>query len=65
MTNAMANRAMGAGTENEEYYKCERAFMNIDNIHVMRDSLNKFLEGMRRNVIWIHIVNVFFFSVYV
>ncbi|CAG8640883.1 19585_t:CDS:2, partial [Racocetra persica] len=40
--NAMANAAMGAGSENMEHYKnCERKFMGIDNIHVMRESLGK------------------------
>jgi myotubularin-related protein 6/7/8 len=47
MGNAMANRAMGAGTESTEHYRdCERLFMNIDNIHVMRDSLAKLVEGI-------------------
>ena len=46
--NAMANRAMGAGTESLENYKnCQRLFMGIDNIHVMRDSLFKLLDGMQ------------------
>ncbi|CAG8694406.1 10625_t:CDS:2, partial [Racocetra fulgida] len=40
--NAIANAAMGAGSENMEHYKnCERKFMGIDNIHVMRESLGK------------------------
>ncbi|RIA89296.1 protein-tyrosine phosphatase-like protein [Glomus cerebriforme] len=43
--NAMANTALGAGSENTEYYKnCERKFMGIDNIHVMRESLAKIVE---------------------
>ncbi|CAG8722107.1 10891_t:CDS:2, partial [Racocetra fulgida] len=43
--NAMVNVAMGAGTENVENYKnCERRFMGIDNIHVMRESLGKMVE---------------------
>jgi hypothetical protein len=42
LSNAMANRAMGAGTESlENYRRCQRLFMGIDNIHVMRDSLGK------------------------
>lgn len=46
VSNAMANRAMGAGTESlENYRNCDRLFMGIDNIHVMRDSLNKLVEG--------------------
>ena len=44
--NAMANTAMGAGSENTEYYKnCERKFMGIDNIHVMRESLAKIVDS--------------------
>ncbi|CAG8717500.1 7112_t:CDS:2, partial [Dentiscutata heterogama] len=36
--NAIANAAVGAGSENMENYKnCERKFMGIDNIHVMRE----------------------------
>lgn len=45
--NAMANTAVGAGTENIENYKnCKKIYSGIDNIHVMRDSLNKLVEGM-------------------
>lgn len=44
--NAVANRAMGAGFENTDYYQnCQRIFMGIENIHVMRDSLSRFLES--------------------
>ncbi|KAL5533270.1 YMR1 [Sanghuangporus sanghuang] len=47
-TNAMANVAKGAGTENMEYYKeGKKAYLGIDNIHVMRDSLNKVIEVLR------------------
>ncbi|KLO10552.1 phosphatases II [Schizopora paradoxa] len=47
-TNAMANVAKGAGTENMDYYKeGKKAYLGIDNIHVMRDSLNKVLEALR------------------
>ncbi|PKY45005.1 phosphatases II [Rhizophagus irregularis] len=46
--NAMANTAMGAGSENTEYYKnCERKFMGIDNIHVMRESLAKMVDTLQ------------------
>ncbi|KEI37517.1 uncharacterized protein L969DRAFT_89472 [Mixia osmundae IAM 14324] len=39
-TNAMANVAKGAGTENMEHYKaCKKAYLGIDNIHIMRASL--------------------------
>jgi len=44
-TNAVANTAKGAGTENMDYYKdCKKAYLGIDNIHAMRDSLNKVVE---------------------
>jgi myotubularin-related protein 6/7/8 len=47
-TNAMANTAKGAGTENMDYYKdCRKAYLGIDNIHVMRDSLGKVVEALR------------------
>lgn len=47
-TNAMANVAKGAGTENMEYYRnCRKAYLGIDNIHVMRDSLNRIIEAVR------------------
>ncbi|CAI2163102.1 5917_t:CDS:2 [Funneliformis geosporum] len=46
--NAMANTAMGLGSENTEYYKnCEKRFMGIDNIHVMRESLAKIVEVLQ------------------
>lgn len=46
-TNAIANVAKGAGTENMEYYRnCKKAYLGVDNIHVMRDSLHKVVEGM-------------------
>jgi hypothetical protein len=45
--NAVANRAMGAGFESTEIYKnCKRLFMGIDNIHIMRESLYKLIEGL-------------------
>jgi myotubularin-related protein 1/2 len=40
--NAVANTLMGAGYEREGVYEnCKRKFLNIENIHVMRTSLNK------------------------
>ncbi|XP_067903498.1 myotubularin-related protein 8 [Heterodontus francisci] len=43
--NAMANRAAGKGYENEDNYSNIRfQFIGIENIHVMRNSLQKFLE---------------------
>ena len=47
-TNAMANRAKGAGTENMEHYKgCKKVYLGVDNIHVMRDSLQKVTDALR------------------
>lgn len=44
--NAMANRAAGKGYENEQYYLSARFhFFAIENIHVMRASLNKLLDA--------------------
>ncbi|ORY22975.1 Myotubularin-like phosphatase domain-domain-containing protein [Naematelia encephala] len=46
-TNAMANVAMGAGTENMENYKAgKKAYLGIDNIHVMRNSLKVIGEAI-------------------
>ncbi|WWC57719.1 uncharacterized protein I303_100253 [Kwoniella dejecticola CBS 10117] len=46
--NAMANVAMGAGTENMENYKLgKKAYLGIDNIHVMRNSLKIITEAIR------------------
>ncbi|XP_015666239.1 myotubularin-related protein 8 [Protobothrops mucrosquamatus] len=43
--NAMANRAAGKGYENVDNYECIRfKFIGIENIHVMRSSLQKLLE---------------------
>lgn len=45
-TNAMANVAKGAGTENMERYRnSTKVYLGIDNIHVMRDSLRVLNEG--------------------
>lgn len=44
--NAMANRAAGKGYENEQYYlNAKFHFLAIENIHVMRASLNKLLDS--------------------
>ncbi|KAH3681420.1 hypothetical protein WICPIJ_007618 [Wickerhamomyces pijperi] len=41
-TNAMAQTALGAGSENmDNYPRCEKVYLGIDNIHVMRDCLEK------------------------
>lgn len=44
--NAMANSVTGAGIESMENYKnCRLSFSGIDNIHVVRDSFNRVLDG--------------------
>lgn len=46
--NAMAQTALGAGTEIMDNYKwCKKKFLGIDNIHVMRDSLNRVAEILK------------------
>ncbi|KAI8589235.1 Myotubularin-like phosphatase domain-containing protein, partial [Geranomyces variabilis] len=45
--NAMAQTALGAGTESVENYRdCQIVFLGIDNIHVVRDSLYKLTAVM-------------------
>ena len=47
-TNAVANTAKGAGTENMDHYKeGKKVYLGIDNIHAMRDSLLKVVEALR------------------
>lgn len=44
--NAMANRAAGKGYENEAFYEnIKFQFFGIENIHVMRSSLNKIVDS--------------------
>eukprot|EP01121_Diplochlamys_sp_Union-15-3_P011571 TRINITY_DN3369_c0_g1_i2.p1 TRINITY_DN3369_c0_g1~~TRINITY_DN3369_c0_g1_i2.p1 ORF type:complete len:509 (-),score=55.57 TRINITY_DN3369_c0_g1_i2:28-1554(-) len=44
--NAMANQAMGSGYESTTVYKhCEIEFQDIENIHVMRNSLSEVKEA--------------------
>jgi myotubularin-related protein 6/7/8 len=51
-TNAVANTAKGAGTENMDHYKeARKAYLGIDNIHTMRDSLAKVVEALRETEI--------------
>jgi len=46
--NAVANTAKGAGTENMDYYKdAKKAYLGIDHIHTMRESLAKVVEAIR------------------
>src|ERR1043165_9748587 len=45
--NAMANKATGKGFENESYYANMRFYsFAIENIHVMRASLQKLIDGL-------------------
>lgn len=45
LTNALAQTALGGGTEIMDNYKFnKKKFLGIDNIHIMRDSLNKIFE---------------------
>uniref|UniRef100_A0A1E1X5I7 phosphatidylinositol-3,5-bisphosphate 3-phosphatase n=1 Tax=Amblyomma aureolatum TaxID=187763 RepID=A0A1E1X5I7_9ACAR len=44
--NAVANKAKGGGYESDEAYRCtELCFLDIHNIHVMRESLRKLKEA--------------------
>ena len=46
--NAMAMTAMGAGSENMDNYRfAAKAYLGIDNIHVMRDSLQKVIDALK------------------
>ena len=46
--NAMANKAQGKGYENENNYaNIQFCFIGIENIHVMRSSLQKLVECKR------------------
>ncbi|KTW31487.1 hypothetical protein T552_00130 [Pneumocystis carinii B80] len=48
--NAMVNVAVGAGTENMENYKgAKKVYLGIDNIHVMRDSLERVMEALKNS----------------
>ncbi|GAA5970604.1 hypothetical protein JCM3765_006115, partial [Sporobolomyces pararoseus] len=45
--NAYANSVKGAGTENMTFYKnCRKEYLGIDNIHVMRSSLNQVFQAL-------------------
>jgi hypothetical protein len=47
----MGQMALGAGTENTDLYKFGALhFAGIDNIHVVRDSINKMMEGLYLNL---------------
>jgi hypothetical protein len=46
--NAMVNQVQGMGSENMDKYRFARKiFLSIENIHVMRSSLNKVVEGLK------------------
>ncbi|KAI9736779.1 MAG: hypothetical protein M1834_000983 [Cirrosporium novae-zelandiae] len=46
--NAIAMQAAGRGSENMENYNfASKLYLGIDNIHVMRDSLNKVIDGLK------------------
>ncbi|KAL1898817.1 phosphatidylinositol-3-phosphatase ymr1 [Sporothrix stenoceras] len=46
--NSLAMQVVGKGSENMEHYKsATKVFLSIDNIHVMRDSLNKVIEAVK------------------
>ncbi|KAI2624000.1 phosphatases II [Hypomontagnella submonticulosa] len=46
--NAVVMQAMGKGSENMEYYKfAKKAYLNIENIHVMRESLNTVIDALK------------------
>lgn len=46
--NAMAQVALGGGSEPMDNYKpARKAFLGIDNVHVMRDSINKVVDALR------------------
>lgn len=46
--NSYAMQAIGMGSENMDYYRfAKKIFLNIDNIHVMRDSLDKVVSAIK------------------
>ncbi|KAM7193609.1 Protein-tyrosine phosphatase-like protein [Rhypophila sp. PSN 637] len=46
--NSYAMQAIGMGSENMDYYRFARKiFLNIDNIHVMRESLDKVISAIK------------------
>ncbi|KAE8448404.1 hypothetical protein EG329_009468 [Mollisiaceae sp. DMI_Dod_QoI] len=46
--NALAMQAVGLGSENMDHYKfATKAYLGIENIHVMRDSLSKVVEAIK------------------
>lgn len=48
--NAYAMQAVGMGSENMDNYRfATKAYLGIDNIHVMRDSLNKVVDALKES----------------
>ncbi|MCJ1384656.1 hypothetical protein MMC17_007774 [Xylographa soralifera] len=48
--NAYAMQAVGLGSENMDNYRfATKVYLGIDNIHVMRDSLNKVIDGLKES----------------
>ncbi|EQL29323.1 hypothetical protein RJZ56_006309 [Blastomyces dermatitidis] len=48
--NAFAMQAVGLGSENMDNYKfATKAYLGIDNIHVMRDSLNRVIDSLKES----------------
>lgn len=48
--NALAMQAVGLGSENMDNYRfATKAYLGIDNIHVMRDSLNKIIDTLKES----------------
>lgn len=46
--NSLAMQVVGKGSENMDHYKsATKVFLSIDNIHVMRDSLNKVIDAVK------------------
>lgn len=48
--NALAMQAVGLGSENMDHYRfATKVYLGIDNIHVMRDSLNKVVDCLKES----------------
>ena len=48
--NALAMQAVGLGSENMDHYRfATKVYLGIDNIHVMRDSLNKVVDALKES----------------
>ena len=48
--NAYAMQAVGLGSENMDHYRfATKAYLGIDNIHVMRESLNKVIDALKES----------------